>query len=41
MGGMFIEVLIVLAGAEFAILLFNEEERGSLQGVGRVDLSSS
>ena len=39
-GGMFIEVMIVLAGAELAILLFDEEEGGYLGRVERMDLSS-
>ena len=33
MGGMFIEVAVVLARAEFSIFLFDEEERGCLVGV--------
>ena len=41
MGGMFIEVVIVLARVEFAILLFDEEEGGGLRRVGRANLSSS
>ena len=41
MGGMFIEVAVVLAGVEFAILLFDKEERGCLGGIGRMDLSGS
>ena len=40
MGGVFVEVLVVLAGAELAIFLFNKEERGGLRGVGGTDLSS-
>ena len=40
-GGMFVEVAVVLAGAEFSIFLFDEEERGCLRGVGRTDLSGS
>jgi hypothetical protein len=33
-GGMGIEISVVLARAEFAILLFHEEERGGLRGFG-------
>ena len=33
MSGMFIEVLVVLAGMEFSILLFDKEERRGLGGV--------
>ena len=40
-GGVFVEVTIVLAGAEFAIFLFDKEERGCLGGIGRTNLSSS
>ena len=40
-GGVFIEVSVILAGAEFAVLLLDKEERGCLEGVGRMDLSSS
>ena len=32
-GGVFVEVSVVLAGTEFAILLFDEEEGGRLEGV--------
>ena len=39
MDGMFVDVTVVLAGAESSILLFNEEERRSLGGVGRADLA--
>ena len=38
--GMFVEVVVVLARAEFAVLLFDKEEGGHLGGVGGVDLSS-
>ena len=38
MSGVFIEVAIILAGAEFAIFLFDKEEGGCLEGVGGVDL---
>ena len=37
--GVFIEVTIVLAWAKSSVLLFDEEERGGLGGVGRADLS--
>ena len=37
--GVFIQVTIVLAGAEFFILLFDEEEREGLEEIGRADLS--
>ena len=40
-GGVFIEVSVVLAGAEFTILLLDKEERGCLRGVGRTDLPCS
>ena len=40
-GGVFVEVMVVLAGAKFAIFLLDKEERGCLGGVGRLDLSSS
>ena len=40
-GGMFIEVVVVLTGVEFTVFLFDKEERGCLEGVGRTDLSSS
>ena len=39
-GGMFVEVSVVLTGVEFAVLLFDKEERGHLREVGRMDLSS-
>ena len=38
--GMFIEVMVVLTGVEFAILLFDKEEGECLEGVGRMDLPS-
>ena len=41
MSGMFIEISVILAGVEFAILLFNKEERGCLGGIRRSNLSSS
>ena len=37
--GVFVDVVVVLARAESSILLFDEEERRSLRGVGRADLS--
>ena len=37
-GGVFVEVSIVLAGVEFAIFLLDKEEGGCLGGVGRTDL---
>ena len=40
MGGMLVEVTIVLAGVEFAILFLDKEEGGCLKGVERMDLSS-
>ena len=40
-GGMFVEVLVVLAGAEFTILLLDKEEEGYLRGVRRTNLSYS
>ena len=39
-GGVFVEVSIVLAGVEFAIFLLDKEEGGCLGGVGRTNLSS-
>ena len=36
--GMFIQVVIILTGAEFPILLLDKEEGGGLERVGRVDL---
>ena len=41
MGGMFIEVVIVLTGVEFAVLLFDKEERRHLGAVRRVYYSGS
>ena len=41
MSSVFIEVLIVLARAEFAILLFDKEEGGCLRGVRKPYLLSS
>ena len=40
MGGMFVEIHIILAGMEFAILLLDTEEWGGLWGIGRMNLSS-
>ena len=40
-GGVFVEVVVVLAGVEFTVFLFDKEEKGCLGGVGRTDLSSS
>ena len=40
-GGMFVEVLVVLAGTKFAIFLLDIEEGGCLGGIGRMNLSSS
>ena len=40
-GGMFVEVIIVLARVEFSVLLLDKEEGGCLGGVGGMDLSSS
>ena len=37
--GMLIQIAVILAGAEFPILLFDEEERGGLGGVGGTDFS--
>ena len=37
--GVFVDIAVVLAGAESSILLFDEEERGCLGGIGRADLS--
>ena len=39
-GGVFVEVTVVLAGTEFAILFLNKEERRCLGGVKRMDLPS-
>ena len=40
MGDVFIQVSVVLTGAEFSILFFDKEEKGGLWGVGRMNLSS-
>ena len=40
-GGVFVEVSIILARVEFAILPFDKEEWRHLGGVGRADLSCS
>ena len=40
LGGVFIEVSVVLTRAEFSIFLFDKEERGRLGGVGRMNLPS-
>ena len=37
--GMFIQVVVILIGVEFPILLFDEEEGGGLERVGGVDFS--
>ena len=37
--GVFIDVSVVLAGAESSVLLFDEEEGRGLGGVGRAELS--
>ena len=37
--GVFVDIAVVLAGAESSILLFHKEERGGLGGVRWVDLS--
>ena len=37
--GMFIQIMIVLAGAEFPILLLDKEKRGGLGRIGGTDLS--
>ena len=39
MNGVFIEVLVVLAGVEVSILLFNKEKGEGLGRVGRVDFA--
>ena len=39
-GGVFVEVSVILAGTEFSIFLFDEEEGGCLGGVGRANLPS-
>ena len=40
MGGVFVEVAVILTRAEFAVLLLDKEEGRCLGGVGRTDLSS-
>ena len=37
--GVFVQVMIVLAGAEFPILLLDKEKRGGLGRIGGTDLS--
>ena len=37
-GGVFIKVVVVLAGAEFSVLLLDKEERGCLGRIGRTNL---
>ena len=37
--GVFVDVSVVLAGAESAVLLFNKEEGGGLGGIGWTDFS--
>ena len=39
MNGVFIEILVVLAGVEVSILLFDKEEGGGLGRVGRVNFA--
>ena len=39
-GGMFVQVSVILTGAEAAILLFDKAEWGCLRGVGRANLST-
>ena len=41
MGGVFIEVVVILVGTEFPVFLFDKEERECLRGVGRVNLPGS
>ena len=38
-GGVFIEVSVVLAGAELTVFLLDKEERRCLEGIGRTNLS--
>ena len=38
-GGVFVEILVVLAGAEFTVLLLDKEERGCLGGARQMNLS--
>ena len=37
--GVFVQIAIILAGAEFPVLFFDKEEGGGLGKVGGVDLS--
>ena len=37
--GMFVQIVVILAGVEFPIFLFNKEEEGGLERVGGADLS--
>ena len=37
--GMLVQIAVILAGAEFPILLFDKEERGGLGGAGGTDFS--
>ena len=39
MNGVFIDIMVVLAGAESSILFFDEKERGGLGRVGRTNFS--
>ena len=39
-GGMFVQVLVILTGAEAAVLLLNKEERRCLGGVRKANLST-
>ena len=39
-GGMFVQVSVILTGAEAAILFFNKEEQRCLGGVRRANLST-
>ena len=39
-GSVFVQVSVVLTGAKTAVLLFDEEERGCLGGIGRANLSA-
>ena len=39
-GGMFVQVSVILTGAETAVLLFDKEKWGCLGGVGRANLST-
>ena len=40
-GGVFVEVPVILARMEFSIFLFDKEEGGHLGGIGGTNLSSS